>query len=677
MSTSNFSTFKHAIQRRLVQMQGTGELFVTDVDKDELWELYLSIFPDGTNPIFRERTEHDCQCCRQFIRNYGAVVAVTDHNSLMTIWDVFDYTPDRGVPSPYHEVAEAMSAYVASRPIKDVFRAETHKLGTDHNRDAKAEIVWDHFYCEVPKSYVLPSHRIPTTLGELRANRDVAARGLAEISLESIDLVLELIAQNSLYRGAEHLKAVQDFQAAKLRYLAVHEALRDNFVWRESARNFGLRIRNTVIGTLLTDLSAGMELDAAVRQFESKVAPANYKRPTALVTQAMVKAAQQTVEELGIERALYRRHANLGDITINNLLFAGHETKVALNVFDDLKAEAARQNLKDLSRVEEVSIDTFISEILPRATQLELQFEGRHAPNLMSLIAPAHPDAPNILKWSNNFSWAYAGSLADSIAEKVKRAGGNVEGHLRFSLEWFNHDDLDIHVAMPNGREIYYVRKIDSQSGGRLDVDMNAGSGTSRTPVENVAWPDKSRIQNGRYQVYIHQFQQREAADVGFNVEAVCGMQKWAFSYDKRVAQNERVKVAEFEYRDGEMTLVQAYLPESQATKEVWGIQTNQAHRVSAVLKSPNHWDENQVGNLHWFFLLEGCANPEPIRGLFNEYLMGSLDKHRKVFEVLGSKLMVQPQAGQLSGLGFSSTKRDHVLCKVSGSFNRVVKIVF
>jgi hypothetical protein len=325
--------------------------------------------------------------------------------------------------------------------------------------------------------------------------------------------------------------------------------------------------------------------------------------------------------------------------------------------------------------VEEVSIDRFIAEILPRATSLEVQFEGRHASNLMSLIAPVHPGAPNILKWSNNFSWAYAGSLADSIAEKVKRAGGNVEGHLRFSLEWFNRDDLDIHVVLPSRREIYYAQKLDGQSGGRLDVDMNAGVGTSRTPVENVAWPDKARIQNGRYQVYIHQFQHREAVDVGFNVEAVCGMRKWSFSYDKRVVGS--VKVAEFEYLNGEMTLVEAFLPESHATKEVWGIKTNQAHRVAAVLKSPNHWDENQVGNLHWFFLLEGCSNPDPIRGLFNEYMTGSLDKHRKVFEVLGSKLMVQPVADQLSGLGFSSTKRDHVLCKVSGSFNRVVKIVF
>jgi hypothetical protein len=31
----------------------------------------------------------------------------------------------------------------------------------------------------------------------------------------------------------------------------------------------------------------------------------------------------------------------------------------------------------------------------------------------------------------------------------------------------------------------------------------------------------------------------------------------------------------------------------------------------------------------------------------------------------------------QLSGLGFSSTQRNSVLCRVSGSFSRVIKIVF
>ncbi|AKJ73725.1 hypothetical protein SP38_123 [Salmonella phage 38] len=44
---------------------------------------------------------------------------------------------------------------------------------------------------------------------------------------------------------------------------------------------------------------------------------------------------------------------------------------------------------------------------------------------------------------------------------------------------------------------------------------------------------------------------------------------------------------------------------------------------------------------------------------------------------MLGSKMKVQPNENQLSGLGFSTTQRNHVFVKVSGAFNRTVKVIF
>lgn len=92
---------------------------------------------------------------------------------------------------------------------------------------------------------------------------------------------------------------------------------------------------------------------------------------------------------------------------------------------------------------------------------------------------------------------------------------------------------------------------------------------------------------------------------------------------------------------------------------------------------SPNYWDNQSIGNKHYFFMLEGCRNSEKTRGFFNEYLKESLNEHRKVFEILGNNLLLPTSLEQLSGLGFSSTVRNELICKVEGSFERIIKVKF
>ena len=392
----------------------------------------------------------------------------------------------------------------------------------------------------------------------------------------------------------------------------------------------------------------------------------------------MIQAAEARVIELGLMDALPRRHAEITDITVNDVIFADRNAKKSMlgnSVFQDL-AEDVPVNPKKLGTVAEISIEDFIKDVVPNATSIEVLLESRHINNLMTLTAPSNKDAKNLFKWPNNFAWTYNGDLADSsIKDKVQAAGGKVNGYLRCSLAWYNGDDLDIHIIQPWGSEINYSCRAGA-SGGVLDVDMNAGGIHSRKPVENVIWEDEPRME-GMYTVYVHNFNKREYHDVGFTVEIECNGEVREYTYTTDLRGRDRVTVAKFEYSKAKGIVIHDVLPSNSSDKETWNLSTNKFHKVSLLTLSPNYWNGAEVGNKHYFFILDGCKNPSPVRGFFNEYLRSELSQDRKTFEMLANKMKAPYSDNQLSGLGFSSTIRNSVICKVTGSFTRTIKVNF
>ena len=75
----NFVKFRDKLIEHFDSMEKElGNLFTVDLDKDRLYEHYLRAILPETNPMFRKRTEHDCSCCRHFIKSIGNVIGIKD-----------------------------------------------------------------------------------------------------------------------------------------------------------------------------------------------------------------------------------------------------------------------------------------------------------------------------------------------------------------------------------------------------------------------------------------------------------------------------------------------------------------------------------------------------------------------------------------------------------------------
>jgi len=99
-----------------------------------------------------------------------------------------------------------------------------------------------------------------------------------------------------------------------------------------------------------------------------------------------------------------------------------------------------------------------------------------------------------------------SGQSAEAAAELSKQrlnaAGISASGEsVAASLTWDNFNDLGLIVQEPNGELIWFKEKRSSSS-GRLDIDANSSSNRTRSPIENISWPDTT-APKGTYKLYV------------------------------------------------------------------------------------------------------------------------------------------------------------------------------
>lgn len=698
----DFVPFGKAIHDNFVKLSKNKNLFVVGEDYHEISAAYLSFFPEGSNPIYKTRTEHDCSCCKSFLHNIGGVVAL-DKGKRISIWDMPE-SQLLTLPVHYQEVVKQMSAWVHSQPITSIFATAEPSYGKDRTiqlipGQPPKTITHNHFSAKVPDNFFKKAD-VGKVKGLVNTNVQTLKRGLTELKRQALVDTLAFIADkdNPIYRGEEFKPAVKNFLETLDAYEASGKS--EDFLWENAVTSHAHGFRNSAIGTLVVDLSDGVPEDKAIASYEVKVAPENYQRPKPVITAKMASEAMATLAKLGLESSLERRMAKLSDISIGNVLWVNNDSKAKMRgSIESILFQAAAKSTKpvDESNVVQLQIDEFMTKVLPDAVDMEIQLGNNHLGNLMTLTAPVHADAGQLFKWNNGLAWSYKGGITDSeLRKQVAARGGSVTGAFRFSHQW-NYDLrnaslMDLHVLIPGWRGKEKVGKHDEYgtpvrvgwncrthepTGAVQDVDYVQPAPVGYVPVENITFPDLARMPNGNYVCAIHNWQLRSPTQGGFKAEIEFGGQVFEYERKEPMANKEWQKVATVTLKNGVFT-IEHHMKPSSSQKEEWGVKTQTFTKVNTVMYSPNHWDGQATGNRHWFFILDGCKNPEPARGIYNEFLKPELEQHRRVFELLGSKTSCPVSDDQLSGVGFSSTKRDSVLVRVKGhKSSRVYNVNF
>ena len=705
--------FNKKIQTKFTELSKTGKLFRIELTNQQIWDLYLSSFSKKNNPIFRDpnSTSKNCTHCKNFIHKYGNIVSVDKNYNIDTMFnitindefknttkvlsdaiktskitEVFLETFNNLNSLPYESCNKSNKVFQlgVANNLKRYTKEESEKFGVVKPNEIR---IFNHIHLFLEKDFVDTSgNSVESLMGNYRDAKNVFQRTMETISLDTLKLVKDLINQGSLLDGATHLYKIEQIIPLKEEYDNLLTKQKDNWCWVKSYKLPFAKFKNELIGVLCSELSEGKELNKACQSWNKRVNPANYMKVTAPITKKQIEETKLFVEKNKYTESFNRRFATIDDIKVSEILHSniGKKEIKSVSIFDGIKSTPTRHKRNEFEGVEEVTIDKFMKDILPSCSSVEVFLTNNQQGNLVSLTTANNVDSKPIFKWNNNYSWTFNGNLAgkSQIKKAVKIRGGKIDGVLRFSMIWneegSDNSDLDAWCQQPDKQQIgfntgYRKDRNDNKSSCSGQLDLDNTHPNEKLAVENIYFTDIHKMKDGVYHFWVNQY--KNVRSLGFKAEIEFNDELFNYEYNKTVLYN--VMVAEVTLKDKKFT-IKHILPESTiASKEIYALETNQFHKVNLICLSPNHWGENNVGNKHYFFMLDGCKSPVSIRGFHNENLLSELAQHRMVLEVLGTTNMIETTDKQLSGIGFNATVRDELILKLQGTHKRIIKIKF
>lgn len=436
-SPDQFDIFAEEIRHR-AEAWGTHHWYRSTINPDELWEAYLSGFSD---PEIRQ--QHNCHCCKSFIKKYGGLVTTKGKELFSPLWP--EYTDTNLYSESLENIHKLFNANRCS--IKYPFYTDREILGTRDDDEG-----WTHFWVQ---TRAFQYHRGPTKhAAEKFQEHKMLVEYLHSMELNTISIAKDIFQSDSTLARSKHA-GMANWLLDIRRYVSTlgYSNERRNYLWHV-AMNAPIgycHIKNTVVGTFIEDIEKH-GIEEAKRKLNAMMNPLQYQRPQAAPTEGNIRAAEALFQKMNLGPSLERRYANLQDIQEFLWKPAVREEK-AQGLFSHLSKEHKKMELPKDSYINNISWVVFARDVLPQAKSIRIKLNGTL--NFAGLVTAVHADAEPILQWDrkehrNPVSWyVYHGGSRPSTWALVDGEWADIVGVTLMPSNWNGcKSDFSKHVCL-------------------------------------------------------------------------------------------------------------------------------------------------------------------------------------------------------------------------------------
>ena len=492
-----------AVRGALANLPAGTVLFDTKVlsspPAPDRYDLFLNQLPAG------RRQHYECRHCRYFVNKYGGMVIINAEGRRMSpLWDVGNYTRSTGRPydpGMFSKAIHAVRSHVEHAPITGVLYRPSrgvHRapdwLGEQSSWTPKAcGGQFNHLCVRLP-SGAAGAVGVPTydRAAAVKEDHDLLARTVGEFAAWATR-ARDIIASSGAGAGTMAKMAEWFVQVCvsvgAVSASAPRSAPREDrdthraaLLWRAAANapTGFCHVKNTLFGTVLEDVRAGVSAPAIFRKLGEKTHPLQYQRPQAAPTAGAIDRAERLFADLGLEKSLERRYATWVELRDGNgggvvPVVTGPGPRQPRRRLWAL-APPPRRGRRGLTVPEQnITWSRFARDVLPLAKGMDYLTPGAWSgaagkASFFAFVTATYPEAPCLFQWGNHVNWyLYYGGSSPSRWSLPAGAWVPVVGILPSS---------NMPVAPHIGQGAYFVLE------GAKDTAGMAGPGLALFPEE-------------------------------------------------------------------------------------------------------------------------------------------------------------------------------------------------